>query len=147
VVDALAASDPHVPLRGDHGYGYRKASPARSNMMELVFDQLEHMWGVEIIRGVERVARQHRVGVVLTEFGPPHTAIRYWIDEAVNRRPACVVTVAKLSEEQRNQLRAHGIPFVVFAPTGHGPRGERPADRAGAGDDAHGQESTAAPAG
>lgn len=99
-------------------YGYRKsASAARSNMMELVFDDLRHMWGVEIIRGVERVARDHRMGVVLTEFGPQHSAIRYWIDDALARRPACIVTVAQLSEEQRNQLRARDIPFVVVDPT------------------------------
>jgi DNA-binding LacI/PurR family transcriptional regulator len=44
-------------------------------------------------------------------------AIRYWIDDALDRRPACVVTVAQLSQEQRDQLRARGIPFVVFDPT------------------------------
>jgi DNA-binding LacI/PurR family transcriptional regulator len=99
-------------------YGYRKPGAVkRSNVLELVFDQLEHMWGVEIIRGVERVARQHRVGVVLTEFGPQRSAIRYWIDDALARRPACVVTVAQLSAEQRDQLRARGIPYVVFDPT------------------------------
>ena len=99
-------------------YGYRKPAPVnRSRVMELVFDELEDMWGVQIIRGVERVARAHRVGVVLTEFGPHGNAIRYWIDDALARRPACVVTVAQLSDEQRSQLRARGIPFVVFDPT------------------------------
>jgi DNA-binding LacI/PurR family transcriptional regulator len=99
-------------------YGYRRPAPTtRRNMMELVFDELADMWGTEIVRGVERVARQHRVGVVLTEFGPQHNTIRYWIDDALARRPACVVSVAQLSEEQREQLRARGIPFVVFDPT------------------------------
>lgn len=98
--------------------GYQKSiSPNRSNMMDLVFDELESMWGVEIIRGVQRAARKHRVGVVLSEFGPQGNAIRYWIDDALDRRPACVVTVAQLSQEQRDQLRARGIPFVVFDPT------------------------------
>ncbi|MCW6009100.1 LacI family DNA-binding transcriptional regulator [Micromonospora sp. CPCC 205371] len=99
-------------------YGYRKSSAVhRSTTMELVFDQLEHMWGVEIIRGVERVAREHRLGVILTEFGPERSTIRYWIDDTLARRPACVVTVAQLSEEQRDRLRARGIPCVVFDPT------------------------------
>ncbi|HZM76853.1 MAG TPA: LacI family DNA-binding transcriptional regulator [Candidatus Limnocylindrales bacterium] len=99
-------------------YGYRRPAPTtRRNTMELVFDELEDMWGMEIIRGVERVARQHQMGVVLTEFGPERNAIHYWIDDTVSRRPACVVTVAQLSQEQRNELRAKGIPFVVFDPT------------------------------
>ncbi|MFC7384114.1 LacI family DNA-binding transcriptional regulator [Sphaerisporangium rhizosphaerae] len=97
-------------------YGYRK-SAQRTNMMELVFDRLEHLWGAEIIRGVEQVAREHRVGVVLTEFGPQRDQTNHWIDDAVARRPDCVVTVAQLSNEERDQLRAKGIPFVVFDPT------------------------------
>jgi DNA-binding LacI/PurR family transcriptional regulator len=98
--------------------GYRRSSPvSRSNTMELVFDQIEDMWGLQIIRGVERAARQQRVGVVLTEFGPQRGAIRYWIDDTISRRPDCLVAVAQLDEEQRNQLRARGIPFVVFDPT------------------------------
>src|SRR5688572_15806813 len=99
-------------------YGYRKtAAGTRTHMMELVFEELEDMWGVEIIRGVEQVARRHRVGVVLTEFGPQRNAIRYWIDDTLARRPDCLVTVAQLSAEQRGQLRARGVPFVVFDPT------------------------------
>jgi DNA-binding LacI/PurR family transcriptional regulator len=99
-------------------YGYRRPAPVnRSRVMEVVFDELEDMWGVQIIRGVERVARAHRVGVVLTEFGPQRNGIRYWIDDTLTRRPACVVTVAQLSDEQRSGLRARGIPFVVFDPT------------------------------
>lgn len=98
-------------------YGYRKPSLVnRRRMLELVFDEVQHMWGVEIIRGVERVAREHRVGVVLTEFGPQRGAIRYWIDDAVIRRPDCVVTVAQLSDDERAQLRAKGIPYVVVDP-------------------------------
>lgn len=96
-------------------YGYRKSN--RKNMMELVFGELEDMWGLEIIRGVERVAREHRVGVVLTEFGPERDPMEHPIDETLARRPACVVSVAQLSEEQRNRLRAKDIPFVVFDPT------------------------------
>jgi DNA-binding LacI/PurR family transcriptional regulator len=99
-------------------YGYRRPTPnSRSRVMEVVFDELEDMWGVKIIRGVQRVAREHRVGVVLTEFGPQRNGIRYWIDDTVARRPSCVVTVAQLSDEQRDELRARGIPFVVFDPT------------------------------
>lgn len=99
-------------------HGYRRTDlVSRSNMMELVFDELADMWGAEIIRGVTQSARAHGVGVMLTEFGPQRDATRYRIDDTLSRRPACVVTVAQLSDEQREQLRAKGIPFVVFDPT------------------------------
>ena len=41
-------------------YGYSKPSAAnRSNLLELVFRELESMWADEIIRGVEQVARHY----------------------------------------------------------------------------------------
>ncbi|WP_030437561.1 LacI family DNA-binding transcriptional regulator [Actinoplanes subtropicus] len=101
-----------------NAYGYRKSSsPSRSNLMELVFPAVESLWGVEIIRGVQRAARQHQLGLVLTEFGPDGSSIRYWIDDTLTRRPACVVNVAQLTEQERELLRAKDIPFVVFDPT------------------------------
>ncbi|WP_203818112.1 LacI family DNA-binding transcriptional regulator [Paractinoplanes ferrugineus] len=101
-----------------NAYGYRKTTaPPRSNLMELVFTELESMWGVEIIRGVQRAARKHRLGVVLSEFGPAGSTIHYWVEGALTRRPACVVTVAQLSAADRERLRDRDIPFVVFDPT------------------------------
>jgi len=99
-------------------YGYRRPEPSkRRDLMELVFGELGHPGDVEIICGVERVARQHRIGLVLSQFGPRQIAARDWIDEASARRPACVIAVAELSATQRDQLRARDIPMVIFDPT------------------------------
>ncbi|GAA2599243.1 LacI family DNA-binding transcriptional regulator [Streptomyces violaceus] len=98
-------------------YGYRKPTGAgRNNVVELVFRELKDMWAVEIIRGVEQVARQHRVGVMVSEFGLHDSAAPTW-DDTVSRRPNCVLSVAQLSEAERARLTAKGIPFVVFDPT------------------------------
>ncbi|MFG2127114.1 LacI family DNA-binding transcriptional regulator [Streptomyces sp. NPDC048751] len=97
-------------------YGYRKpAGAGRSNVVELVFRELKDMWAVEIIRGVERVARRHRVGVMVSEFGLHDNTPPTW-EDTVSRRPNCVLSVAQLSEAERAQLTAKGIPFVVFDP-------------------------------
>ncbi|GAB3809798.1 LacI family DNA-binding transcriptional regulator [Micromonospora zhanjiangensis] len=96
-------------------YGYAKP-PNRSNIVELVFDELESMWAVEIIRGVERVARKNRVGVMISEFGLHDTPAQA-MGDTLDRRPQCVLSVAQLSAEEREQLRVKGIPFVVFDPT------------------------------
>ncbi|MFF3849828.1 LacI family DNA-binding transcriptional regulator [Streptomyces sp. NPDC002328] len=97
-------------------YGYRRPTGAhRNNVVELVFRELKHMWAVEIIRGVEQVARRHRVGVMVSEFGLHDTDPPAW-DDTVSRRPNCVLSVAQLSEAEREQLKAKGIPFVVFDP-------------------------------
>jgi DNA-binding LacI/PurR family transcriptional regulator len=97
-------------------YGYRKPGGAgRSNVVELVFRELRDLWAVEIIRGVEEVARRHGVGLMVSRFGL-HDSTPGW-DDTVSRRPRCVLSVAQLSAEEREQLKAKGIPFVVFDPT------------------------------
>lgn len=103
-------------------YGYKKPPGSRKNTVELVFRELESMWAVEIIRGVERAASRNGVGVMVSEFGL-HDAPTRTVEEMVDRRPGCVLSVAQLSEEEREQLRAKGIPFVVFDPTEELPDG------------------------
>jgi DNA-binding LacI/PurR family transcriptional regulator len=100
-------------LINEHGYR-RPESTTRADIMELVMGDLESLWGLEIIRGVERAARQHRVGMVLSDFDQRPDETRGWVQEALARRPACVVSVAQLSQGQRDQLTARGIPYVVF---------------------------------
>ncbi|XHM95807.1 LacI family DNA-binding transcriptional regulator [Peterkaempfera sp. SMS 1(5)a] len=97
-------------------YGYKKPPGSRNNTVELVFRELKSLWAVEIIRGVERVASKNRVGVMVSEFGL-HDAPSRTVDDMVGRRPHCVLSVAQLSDEEREQLRDKGIPFVVFDPT------------------------------
>jgi len=100
---------------------YRKPVAAhRSNVVELVFRELESLWAVEIIRGVERVARKHRAGVLVSAFGLHDSTPAAW-DDTVARRPHCVLSVAQLSAAERDELKAKGIPFVVFDPTGELP--------------------------
>lgn len=95
-------------------YGYRRP-PHRNNTLELVFRELESMWAVEIIRGVEQVARKHRVGLMISDFGL-HDAVPAPMDDMLDRRPKAVLSVAQLSDAEREQLAANGIPFVVFDP-------------------------------
>ncbi|MFC4532132.1 LacI family DNA-binding transcriptional regulator [Sphaerisporangium dianthi] len=96
-------------------YGYRRPSGSRSNILELVFRELEHMWAVEIIRGVEQVARKNRVGVMISALGL-HDTPAMSLEDTVGRRPRCVLSVAQLSPSEREKLTTKGIPFVVFDP-------------------------------
>jgi DNA-binding LacI/PurR family transcriptional regulator len=113
------AADTRAKVEGlINRYGYRKPPPStRAQVLELVFRELESMWAIEIIRGVERVARRQRVGVMVSAFGLHDGAPAPSWDDTVARRPACVLSVAQLSEAERAQLTAKGIPFVVFDPT------------------------------
>jgi DNA-binding LacI/PurR family transcriptional regulator len=102
--------------------GYRRRTPARNgraDLLDLVFNELESPWAVEIIRGVEEVARDHRLGVVLSAQEGPGALGRTWVDAVAARRSAGVIlVVSELSREQTERLRARSIPFVVVDPAG-----------------------------
>jgi LacI family transcriptional regulator len=105
-----------------HEHGYRRRAPSRDRqaaLLDVVFNELESPWAIEIIRGVEEVAREHDLGVVLSAQEGPGALGRSWIDAVASRRTAGVVlVVSELSEEQAARLTARSIPFVVVDPAG-----------------------------
>lgn len=105
-------------LLQDHGYNRRGGSQTAS-LIELVFSELDTSWAIEIIRGVEGVARENGMSVVLTESGDRHSPGPEWIEGVLQRRPAGVILVfSDLSTDHKRQLRTRNIPFVVVDPAG-----------------------------
>jgi LacI family xylobiose transport system transcriptional regulator len=106
-------------LLEEHGYRRRNVSATRAGLVELVFHELESAWALELIRGVENVAREHGMSVVLTETGTRHAPGSEWIEGVMARRPAGVVLVfSDLPQEFRRKLDARAIPFVIIDPAG-----------------------------
>jgi LacI family xylobiose transport system transcriptional regulator len=106
-------------LLHSHGYNRRSSPGNLAPLVELVFDVLDSAWAIEIIRGVERVARANGLSVVLTESGNRHTPGPEWIDGVMQRRPVGVILVfSDLSPDHKRQLRTRNIPFVVVDPAG-----------------------------
>ncbi|MDH2414051.1 LacI family DNA-binding transcriptional regulator [Nocardioides sp. CER19] len=103
-----------------HGYRPRRAaSAAGSGLLELVFHELDSPWALEIIASVERVAGQHRMGVVLSELGGAHRPRQQWLDDVLQRRPRGVILVqSELAPEQRRQLETRSIPYVLVDTAG-----------------------------
>lgn len=101
-----------------HGYR-RRASTQRSEVVELVFHELEPSWSMEVIEGVEDVAHAAGLSVVLTVSGDRHAPSADWIDGVLRRRPVGVVLVfSDIEERFREKLRSRGIPFVIVDPAG-----------------------------
>lgn len=103
-------------------YGYRRRSDERSRrsrLLELMFHELESTWALEIIHGVENVARENGMAVVLAESSGQHTPGQSWLDSVLARRPVCVVSVCSdFTAGQLAKLRARAIPLVVVDPAG-----------------------------
>ncbi len=103
----------------DHGYTRPGRSNRQAPLLELVFHELESEWALEIVMGVERVAREHGLAVVITEMHGRRTPGRGWIEGVLNRRATGVIAVfSNLNETMQTQLKTRGIPFVVVDPTG-----------------------------
>jgi LacI family transcriptional regulator, xylobiose transport system transcriptional regulator len=102
----------------EHGY-QRTAGSSSAAILELVFHALESLWALEIIKGVEAVAREHQLAVVLTEMEGQLTPGRAWTEQVLARRPMGVVAVfSELTVQQQSQLATRAIPLVVLDPTG-----------------------------
>ncbi len=124
VINGRSDVSPETRLRVEaviREQGYRRSDRTlrAAPIIELIFHELESEWALEIVRGVERVAGQQHMAVVLSELHGRRTPGRGWIEGALARRPTGVIAVfSDLSESVRTQLQTRGIPFVVVDPTG-----------------------------
>jgi LacI family transcriptional regulator len=124
VINGRADVSPETRLRveaaiREHGYerSYKSARPAL--VLELIFHELESDWALEIIKGVEAVASEHNLAVVLSGMEGRRTPGRTWLEGVLARRPTGIIAVlTDLSESQRSLLRSRQIPLVVVDPTG-----------------------------
>ncbi len=100
--------------------GYRRrVSRLRSGVLDVVFNELDSPWAMEIIRGVESAARADDLAVVVSALAGPGAIGRSWVDDLAARRSAGVVIVfSELRRGQVERLRARSIPFVVVDPVG-----------------------------
>jgi LacI family xylobiose transport system transcriptional regulator len=74
---------------------------------------------MELIRGVENVAKQHNATVALTESGTRQAPGPEWIEGVLRRRPLGVLLVfSTLPEDVKRQLVSRAIPFVIVDPAG-----------------------------
>ncbi len=108
-------------LLADRGYRRRGGgrSESRAELIELVFHELDPIWSMELIGGVEQVAKEHGLSVVLTVSGSRHAPDPDWIEGVMRRRPVGVILVfSELAPEYRERLHSRAIPFVIVDPAG-----------------------------
>lgn len=92
-------------------------------LVEIVFQELNSPWSLELLAGVAAVAHAEHASVVLTPIGSRHSPGPEWIDEVLRRRPIGVVLVFwNLPGDVSSRLRAGSIPFVVVDPAGDPPQ-------------------------
>jgi len=102
-----------------HGYRRNARAAPEAPLIEIVFHELDAIWAMELILGVEKVARDSGASVVLTESGTRHAPGPEWIEGVLRRRPLGVILMfSALPQEYKQQLRSRSIPFVIIDPAG-----------------------------
>lgn len=103
----------------ENGFRRQRKPATPAALLELVFHEIEGAYATEVIKGVEQVAREHNLAVVLSELQGRRQPGRGWIEGVLSRRPTGVISVfSGLTPAQRDQLQVHGIPCVLVDPTG-----------------------------
>lgn len=107
-------------------YRRRSGDESLGSAIELVVEQMSGQWALDIFRGVQRVALEHRTAIVLTERAR-HESGELWIESVVQRQPrGLVLGMSQISTYAKRQLRVRGIPFVMVDPMSL-PDGDAPA--------------------
>src|SRR5690348_16491250 len=89
----------------EQGYRVSKKAAKPAALLELVFHELVGAYPIDIINGVERVADERQLGVVVSESRGKQTPGRGWIEGVLSRGPTGVIPVfSDLSADQRAQL-------------------------------------------
>lgn len=103
-----------------HNYLRRPArQPDRAGLVDLVFTELDSAWALEIIRGVEEVAHEARIGTVVSAIHGRSSPARQWLDNLSARRSDGVILVlSELKPQYTERIRAVGAPVVIIDPVG-----------------------------
>ncbi len=107
-----------------HGYRRRPASMRTSSgLIDLVFNDLDSPWAVEIIRGVEDVAHAAGIGTVVSAIHRRTVPAKQWLDNMRSRATEGVIfVISTLEPPLQAELRRLNIPVVIVDPSGVPPQ-------------------------
>lgn len=106
-------------LLREHQYIRRNPGHNPAPLIEVLCFEIDSSWAADAIAAIERLAREHGVGVVVSGTNDRDEPDSGWIESVLNRRPVGVILiVSSLTSLQKQQLRARSIPFVMLDPAG-----------------------------
>ncbi|WP_405117059.1 LacI family DNA-binding transcriptional regulator [Micromonospora sp. NBC_01405] len=107
-------------------HGYRRRSPRRrpsTALIDLVFNDLDSPWAVEIIRGVEDVAHSSGAGTVVSAIHRRTSSAKQWLDNMRTRSTEGVIFVTSMvAPPLQAELRRLNVPVVIVDPAGVAPQ-------------------------
>jgi LacI family transcriptional regulator, xylobiose transport system transcriptional regulator len=106
-------------LLQDHQYNRRAAKRTVAPLLDVLCYEIDSPFGSEVLASIELIARQRRIGMVLTGATEQHLPVQSWVDDVLRRQPLGVILVAcVLPAEDKQRLRSRNIPIVMVDPAG-----------------------------
>lgn len=116
---STATRDRIKQIMARHHYQPRRAR-RRGGVVDLVLNELDSLWSIEIIRGAEEALRDEGVSMMLSAVHGSSAGTNAWLDQlAARRSDGAILVVSDLTPRQRTKLGALNIPFVLVDPVGH----------------------------
>ncbi|PXY20911.1 LacI family DNA-binding transcriptional regulator [Prauserella muralis] len=108
-------------LLRSHGYRRRGGGQpgGRIGLLDLVFNDLDSPWAVEIIRGVEDAAHAEGTGTVVSAIHRRASSTRQWLDNLRSRASdGAILVTTDLDSALHSELEELHVPAVVVDPAG-----------------------------
>ncbi|HWS31663.1 MAG TPA: LacI family DNA-binding transcriptional regulator [Actinoplanes sp.] len=107
-------------LLREHDYRPRNSRQSgRARLVDLVFDDLDSPWALELVRGVEDVTHAAGVGTVVSQVHRRSSATRQWLQNLRARASDGVIFVtADVAEPVHSELHRLKVPVVIIDPAG-----------------------------
>jgi LacI family xylobiose transport system transcriptional regulator len=106
-------------LLDERNYNRRLSAQSAAPLIDVLCYEIDSPFGGAAIAGIERVAREQGIGMVVTGAEDSHLPAQSWADGVLRRQPMGVILVAaQLPERDSARLRSRAIPVVVIDPYG-----------------------------
>lgn len=108
-------------LLESHHYVRRRSRPTHTvGLIDLVINELDSPWSVEVVRGVQEAAAQHDTGLVVTAVHGRTADTLRWLDNLTKRgSDGVILAVTVLAGAQRRKIEELDVPLVVIDPVGN----------------------------
>ncbi|KHK98729.1 LacI family transcriptional regulator [Microbacterium mangrovi] len=106
-------------LLGERNYNRRASASSTAPLIEVLCFEIDSPFGGAAIAGIERVASEHGIGLVVSAAQDSHLPGPGWADAVLRRQPRGIILVAALlPDDDRARLRSRSIPVVAIDPYG-----------------------------
>lgn len=106
-------------LLQESGYRRRGEPTSEASLIDLVFNDLDSPWAIEVMRGVEEASHAAGVGTVLSALHRQAGSTRLWLSRLQTRASSgAVLVTTDLDPLLHEELRNLHVPAVVIDPAG-----------------------------